>query len=79
MSSPSMYRLDSVSRPTIIDTHFVLRIVATRCATASEPSERADFENAGMSDISRIGDPSVRKRTGISLTAEEPQIRKVIS
>jgi hypothetical protein len=40
---------------------------------------RADFEKVGNSVISRIGDPSMRKRTGISLTADEPQIRNVIS
>jgi hypothetical protein len=42
-------------------------------------ADRADFEKVGNSVIGRIGDPSVRKRTGISLTADEPQIRKVIS
>jgi hypothetical protein len=54
-------------------------MISMKLCSISRRHVGADFEKAGNSVISRIGDPSVPKRTGTSLTADEPQIRKVIS
>jgi hypothetical protein len=70
---------DSI-RPSPFDEGKPLAVsVVVNGISFNPPLAWADFEKVGMSVISRIGDPSVPKRTGISLTADEPQIRKVIS
>jgi hypothetical protein len=61
-----------VSPSWVISVEFVVNSV-------HQCGNRADFEKVGISVISRIGDPFMRKRTGISLTADEPLIRNVIS